>query len=147
MSIIRKITSKYVVVAGEKRVLEPTPDNIKSAKKFLLDKWWERSTERGESNPADLTNACIFAAMFAVKLFGGKMRGNSDHVYAVVGDTRIDLTEGSKMFDDFATKDVDPYKQDSDFMGLDRGFKEQMAHNRPRVTRWLKEFWDLHPTK
>jgi hypothetical protein len=83
-----------------------TPDLIDRAKQFVLRKPQERAMERGYSEvPADLSNACKFASLFAQRIFGGQRRGNWDHQYLVLPNGQpLGLTELSQTSLTFARK-------------------------------------------
>ena len=90
--------------------LPATPDNVAAAQTFALARWREHVAEMTRKisrlraceyvEPADLSNACRFAAVFAQAVFGGELYGNYYHVWCVTADgQRIDLTDGVQFAD------------------------------------------------
>lgn len=111
--------------------LAPTEEIVRAASDFVFEKWVERAKERGWELPTDLSWACKFASLFAVCVFGGRMRGNDEHQYAVHPTYGIiDLTNGVMGRE----------------MGHDAGWwankdhVESMQSCVPRVERWVEEF-------
>lgn len=117
--------------------LEPTDDNIKQVKQFVLKMWKERAKENNKSEPSDLTNACKFSSVFGQKIFGGKVEGNYHHQYNVLPDgTKLDLTDGAG-----GTQ----YKlyHDKKFYG-NREHKQSLDSIQPRIEDWVKKFYSIH---
>lgn len=81
----------------EAPLLEPTDANLALAKEFLLECWRKRAVRRKRERPDTLENACKFATLYAIKLFGGDVRGNWYHIYAVCGIPAriVDLTDAA----------------------------------------------------
>lgn len=126
---------KFKEWLGQKPVspLPPTPANVALAKEFLKQKWLERAAELGRPAPTDMSNACKFASMFAMKLFGGEMRGNFHHQFLVHPLGQIDLTNGDG---------VQPEHQrqhDPAFWG-NEDHAASMGTCVDRVNQWLKDF-------
>lgn len=110
-----------------KGLIKPTSDNLRLAKEFLWQKWQERANELSLNSPADLSNACKFASLFAQRLFGGELRGNYDHQYVVRNGEIIDLTDGTKLH------------HDKHFWG-NTEHQDSLASCVPRVEKWIQEF-------
>jgi hypothetical protein len=120
--------------------IPPTTENVDRAKAFLLRKWRERAAERQHEEPADLSNACKFASLFAQRIFGGQLRGNWDHQYLILPNgQRLDLTEPSQNLAGIRAEGRDPYRHDRRFWN-NRDHRESLASCRPRVDRWVSEF-------
>jgi hypothetical protein len=86
--------------------LPATTENLLFAQAFALTCWREyvfevaRIRRREYVEPADLTNACRFAAVFAQRVFGGQLRGNYFHVWCETADgQRVDLTDAVQFAD------------------------------------------------
>ena len=113
--------------------LPHTPENIALAKEFLLEKWKERGVERGFPKN-DLVGACKFGSLFAQEIFGGELKGNWHHQFVKLGDQIIDLTDAIGVNVD------DPHRHDDDFWG-NTEHKDSMESCRPRVEKWVQEFY------
>lgn len=113
--------------------IRPTPELIKQARSFLIQKWKERAAERGRPEPDDLTGACKFASLFAQAVFGGELKGNWNHQYVVLPTgEKIDLTAGM-------TSDQVDYTHDEEFWNNPE-HAESMRSCAPRVNQWAVEF-------
>lgn len=119
----------------QNKILNPSPNNIKKAKQFLLTKWKERAIERNSKEPTDLTNACKFVSIFAQKIFGGKIEGNYHHQYNILPNGEVlDLTDG-------AGNTSDKIYHDKKFFG-NKEHKQSMESCENRVNQWVKEFYE-----
>ncbi len=109
--------------------------NVTLATNFIFLKWCERATDRGLSEPVDLSNACKFASIFANVVFGGELNGNWEHQYVVNNTEIIDLTNnfnGNRV-------DASVYKHDEQFWGNDEHVASLVSCI-PRVNDWINEF-------
>ena len=111
-------------------MIPATSENIDRAMKFLKQKWNERATERGLSEPSDLSTACKFARIFAQKLFGGKLQGNWRHQIVNLNGKIIDLTGNPAGHST---------QHDKSFWN-NREHRESMRSCLPRVEKWIQEF-------
>ena len=118
---------------GSPGLIPITPENLAKAKLFAMEKWKERARERGQEEPADLTDACKFCSLFAQRLFGGRIEGNWHHQYVRIDDQIIDLTDA------VGVKIGNPYFHDRGFWG-NKEHKESMASCEARVNQWVQEF-------
>lgn len=71
--------------------IEYNEHNIIRANIALDFMWEERCKERGEAYSGDRSGSCKFAALLSRSLFGGRLAGNNDHVFTVIGSDLIDL--------------------------------------------------------
>ena len=116
-------------------ILPPTQENIALTHSFLLEKWKQRSAEKGHKTPpSDLTDACKFVSRFAQLVFGGEMQGNWHHQFTLLPNQSIlDLTD----------LDCTRYKNlryhDTTFWG-NRDHRDSMSSIEPRVQSWVPEF-------
>lgn len=106
----------------------PTLKNIKKAKEFIFSKWKERALEKNKPEPTNLDNACKFASLFALEIFGGKLRGNSEHQWIEINGIIIDLTDNNTN-----------YEHDDDFW-MNEEHAESLESCMPRVEDWVKIF-------
>lgn len=127
-----------ITETAQQKRLDPTPENIELAREFVFGKWKERAIERGQPEPSDLSYACKFSSMFAQRIFGGEVQGNLDHQYLRTWDGNIvDLNidaEDVKMLGD------DAHWHDEGWFGCPE-HNESIASCRPRVEKWVREFW------
>jgi len=82
----------------------PTEQALEEAKRFCLLRWQEHLAKlpkrvRPATLPADLSNACRFTATFSKLVFGGEIQGNWYHVFCVLDNQVIDLTDGVQFVD------------------------------------------------
>jgi len=138
--------------------ISATPDNLRLAKDFVFEKWKERSKERGDFAPDDLSGSCKFTSMFAQKVFGGKLAGNEKHQYVILNGQIIDLNIDANDVVRFQNEyDADgfigykenkygwsewhgpPHEHDEIFFN-NRDHRESMKSCRPRVNQWVQEF-------
>ncbi len=134
--------------------IQPTPENVVLAKKFLMQKWVSRSKEMRNDMPVDLTNACRFASMFAYKVFGGKMRGNWYHQFVQLGKDIIDLTDSAGvgphqsegLQKGSVPAYVGPHHHDKKFWG-NSDHIAKMGSCVPRVEQWVKEFMEMYASR
>lgn len=118
--------------------LEPSDDNIASAKAFVLKKWKERAAERYSPEPTDLTSSCKFTSLFANKVFGGKIKGNWQHQFVQLPDGKIiDLNIEAE---DVKRLGQQAHAHDESFWRKNPEHKESMISCVPRVNTWVKEF-------
>jgi len=76
--------------------LEPSPENVRMAREFVLQCWRARAAELGREEPHDLSSSCMFSSLFAQAVFGGEIRGNYEHQFVALSDGRIlDLNESA----------------------------------------------------
>lgn len=116
--------------------LPPSPANIEQARQFVWRKWRDRAAELGRARPADLSGACKFASLFAQHLFGGHVRGNTDHQFVLLDDGQvIDLTAGAADVAGLA----DPYRHDRRFWNNPE-HRASLVSCQTRVARWVAEF-------
>lgn len=138
-----------------------TPQNLQLAKDFVFLKWKERSKERGDFAPTDLSGSCKFSSMFAQKIFGGKLAGNENHQYVMLNGTIIDLNIDAEDVVNFQ-KEYDrdgfigykkskygwmewhgpPHEHDEIFFN-NQDHRESMKSCRPRVNQWVEEFKEI----
>lgn len=128
-----------------------TDDNIELAKVFALRKWRERTQQQNtlysalsdlpdKPLPEDLTDACKFCSMFALKVFGGTMQGNYDHQWSVTEqDEVIDLTDSGQHPDHFYY-----YCHDDDFW-LNEDHVDALESCIDRVNDWFASFVEELP--
>ena len=113
--------------------IKVTPEIIRMARTFLIQKWKDRAVELGRPEPDDLTGACKFASLFAQALFGGKLKGNWHHQYVLLPNgEKIDLVGGM-------TRDRVDYTHDPEFWNNPEHV-ESMKSCAPRVKTWTNEF-------
>jgi hypothetical protein len=149
-----------IVESAERAVLPATPEYVAKAKAFLVTKWRERATEVGRAEPADLSQACKFAALFAQAIFGGKIMANDYHTWVVLDGRVLDLAEDAEdaalmrrgTLPDYAKEYARNFKlqipQDGDFAMYEPnpvfmqlpGFKLALRGNKPRVRQWAAQF-------
>jgi len=115
------------------------------AKTFLLEGWRERAKEKGKTEPKDLSGACKFASLFALEVFGGELRGNSEHQFVRYNSaTILDLTEGSSQSAAWSKAGVDPFEHDQDFW-LNDEHRDSLESCLPRVEAWLEQWRAQYP--
>jgi hypothetical protein len=116
--------------------IKATTENQRRASRFLLRKWQERRLESSRAfqktttSPTDLSGACKFCSLFAVKLFGGELQGNEAHQWVEFGGEVIDLTDNV---------DGGEYLHDDEFW-LNEDHLDALASCLDRVSRWLQEY-------
>lgn len=122
--------------------LAVSPETVRLAQDFVLQRWIERAQELGKPLPVDLSLGCKFASLFAWQLFGGRLKGNCLHQYVVTHAGEIlDLCAGSSELFSMS----EPYAQDPHFFG-NRDHVDSLNSCLPRVSMWLKA-WELaHPS-
>jgi hypothetical protein len=115
-----------------------TSANIRLARKFVRDKWMERSIELGKTViPHDLSDSCKFTSQFARFIFGGELEGNVDHQYVRLDNGKIlDLNASA---DDVQHRIEHPHVHDPEFFGNPE-HEESMESCRGRVLQWVDEF-------
>ena len=144
---------------SSKDYLPAIPANIRAAQEFAFRKWCERAAENGREPPMDLTSACKFSSMFAVAVFGGKIKGNFFHQWAELSDgQRVDLNDKAAdtlmMQQGLIPDDVAAYAE-SFGMKLPKNLyahdashmrhpdtRDSASSIRPRIERWRKEFME-----
>ncbi|GJD91610.1 hypothetical protein BHAOGJBA_5158 [Methylobacterium hispanicum] len=115
--------------------VEATPENVEAARAFVLDRWRERAHENGLPEPADLSSACKFCALFAKALFGGSIDGHYEHLFNRVGGGILDLSEASA---DVGGMDA-PYRTDLEFLASE-DLHYSLQTCLPRVRAWVAAF-------
>ncbi len=110
-----------------------SPANVEQAKAFVLRQWQARAAERQCPLPHDIEGACKFASLFAVKLFGGEMRGNWHHQYVMVGAKIVDLTDGA------GVRPALRYEHDPSFW-FNTEHLDSLLSCLERVDKWLGEW-------
>lgn len=127
---------RFLALKTEGLPIPATEENIKTAAAFALDKWRERRREYNKlfrekkPLPTDLSGACKFCSMFAVKLFGGELQGNEDHQWVELDEEIIDLTDNV---------DDGEYDHDDSFW-LNEDHVDALVSNISRVNQWVDEF-------
>ncbi len=123
--------------------IPPTPANIAKAQAFALRKWRERRSQQNKlykqrkKLPTDLTDACKFCSMFAVKVFGGEMQGNNDHQWVIHDDAEdgiIDLTDYGNHPEDWY------YYEHDDSFWMNPDHVDALESCIDRVNNWLTGF-------
>jgi hypothetical protein len=119
--------------------IPPSAENFHMAREFVMERWIERSIERGAKVPTDLSSACKFASLFAWQIFGGKIAGNSRHQFVLMasGDV-LDLCAGSAELESMPA----PYVHDPSFFGNSEHL-ESLQSCLPRVSKWLQSFEEM----
>lgn len=121
-----------------------TDDWVGRAKKFILEKWQERAVERKAKMPEDLSGACKFASLFAARVFGGELVGNSNHQFVRLHGEILDLTDGASSFAEWRQKGINPYRHDQEFWGNPEHLAS-MESCLPRVDGWVSAWREAHP--
>ena len=116
-------------------VLEPTDEALAAARAFVFERWKERAVERGAPEPSDLSSSCKFSSMFVRLVFGGRIRGNYDHQYALIAGRIIDLNADAADVREMDT----PYRDDAAFLGSPDHL-DSMVSCLARVERWAEAF-------
>lgn len=127
--------------------IEPTPENVETAKEFALAKWQERHDAMADEwmramgrpwsrdRPHDLSSSCKFTSVFAAVVFGGQIAGNEMHQFAVVNGRPLDLNEGAS---DIAGIEG-AYENDPQFL-WNPDHLASVESCLPRVEKWLGEY-------
>ncbi len=130
-----------------KKFLEADEATTSKAKAFLLEKWQEYALERWGSSsekPDDLTNACKFCALFAEAVFGAERRANYEHEFNILNGNIFDLTYPNIGLLELEEKGYPIYSKDRAFFNS-RDHRYSIDTCRPRVARWVDEFYSLMP--
>ena len=127
-------------------LIQPTSENLNKFLQFLKEKWTERSKQRHDSwgdaqdrawqPPSTLEGACKFTSLFALKLFGGRIRGNEHHQY-------LELPNG-KIIDPVPVPDHDDPQHHDDEFWLNPEHKQSLESCLPRVKGWVNEFMSMN---
>lgn len=135
------------------------PD-LTALKAFALVKWRERQAEKGLPIPVDLSSACMFCALLAQMIHGGRIAAHEFHTWVDLDGTVIDLAEDSRDVAELSEGLVptsareyaetwgaevysdDPYDEDAEFTAS-ADFRESLESCRPRVERWHAEWLRL----
>lgn len=148
MSAINRYTRRQIRALGlptvesmlfrkQRCTLRPTPKNVARASAFVLEKWREYWDRYLYDLPDDLTNACKFASLFALLVFGGTLCGNERHQFVQLPDNRIlDLTGAAGVPSGCETM------HDAAWWGNPEHEKD-MVSVAPLVARWVTEFRGL----
>jgi hypothetical protein len=151
---INQLSERNYIDAGKaeettRGLIPPTPANLKRFVQFLKEKWTERSKQRHDSwgdaqadqwqPPSTLEGACKFTSLFALRLFGGRIRGNEHHQY-------LELPNG-KIIDPVPVPDHDdPQYHDDDFW-MNPEHKQSLESCLPRVKGWVNEFMSMNESQ
>jgi len=127
-------------------LIQPTSENLNKFLQFLKEKWTERSKQRHDSwgdaqdrawqPPSTLEGACKFTSLFALRLFGGRIRGNEHHQY-------LELPNG-KIIDPVPVPDHDDPQHHDDEFWLNPEHKQSLESCLPRVKGWVNEFMSMN---
>jgi len=127
-------------------LIQPTSENLNKFLQFLKEKWTERSKQRHDSwgdaqdrawqPPSTLEGACKFTSLFALRLFGGRIRGNEHHQY-------LELPNG-KIIDPVPVPDHDNPQHHDDEFWLNPEHKQSLESCLPRVKGWVNEFMSMN---
>ena len=115
--------------------VEATPGNVEAARALALDHWRERARENGLLEPADLSSACKFCALFAKALFGGSIDGHYEHLFNRIGGEILDLSAASA---DVGGMDA-PYRTDLEFLASE-DLHYSLETCIPRVRSWVAAY-------
>lgn len=119
--------------------LKPRPEIIEIARRVALQGWRVRAKERGRPEPEDLSGSCKFTSLMALALFGGRLRGNSEHQYLELpSGERLDLNAEAEDVRAMQARGVDPWRHDTAFWNnLDH--RASLRSCKPRVALWVEE--------
>lgn len=120
---------------------------VAAAAGFVMEKWLERHDRMAEDHetafgkkwdrtrPEDLSGSCKFSSLFVAACFGGTVRGNERHQFAVVDGEIVDLNaQAADVHGNPAA-----YRHDPAFFG-NPDHLESLVSCVPRVKEWLREF-------
>lgn len=126
--------TKDEVLAVHPARFEATPANIAIAQGVVQRLWNERQLERDQPVTKDRSGSCKFAALLARALFGGRIAGNSQHVYVKLGRRIIDLNEGQ-----FDVESIGAERAHADLPRFvaNHEHRESLASCMSRVNAWL----------
>lgn len=153
-----EIEGKRAKLTGKKLApfLNEEISDFGAIKAFLFDKWKERAREQHRPEPADLSGACKFAALFAKSILGGEIVANDFHTWLVSSGEIIDLCSDARdvqemkdgVFPSYAVSYAEHhglkvpdnvYTPDTTFM-RSADFRNSIRSNIPRVNLWVKEW-------
>jgi len=126
--------------------LDPRPEIIEIARHVALQGWRARAEERGRPEPEDLSGSCKFTSLMALSLFGGRLRGNSEHQYLELpSGERLDLNAEAEDVRAKQARGVDPWRHDTAFWNnLDH--RASLRSCKPRVALWVDAVRrEIHP--
>ncbi|MHD0644817.1 hypothetical protein ACYPKM_04270 [Pseudomonas aeruginosa] len=117
-----------------------TDETLSLARSVAAELWRERLLERGEQPTNDRSGSCKFAALLARRLFGGKLAGNSQHVFILLDGKVVDLNFDQE---DVLELGVNAHKHDPFTLEF-REYRESFASCLPRVDRWVETFMNRY---
>lgn len=127
-------TIESMLFQRQRGALRPTPESVAAARAFVLEKWRERAALLGDAPPDDLADACTFASIFALLVFGGNLCGNEQHQFVQLPNCSIlDLTGAAGVPVGHETM------HDAAWWG-NPDHEVNVASVAPRVARWVAEF-------
>lgn len=109
--------------------------SLSIASSVAREGWNERRAERFLMPSKDMSGSCKFGSLFLRALFGGEIRGNSDHQYVIREGRILDLSAKAR---DVAQLD-DPYGHAADWFN-DPDLRDSLESCLPRVVTWITRF-------
>lgn len=106
------------------------------ANEAITGLWNERRMERNTPLIKDRSGSCKFAALLARALFGGRIAGNSDHVFVIRNNQILDLNHEQNdvlTLGEYAYVDSPETISHPDYI-------ESLNSCIPRVNRWIHWF-------